>query len=116
MAARDSRDNGTRCFQRALRGLNSRIMIALRACEQSADRSHFSDGSLTAEPRVQPATRSAQSSAAPAQPGRALNAPLDASASEAAPALRQDRKSTRLNSSHRCISYAVFCLKKKKKT
>src|SRR5437764_4114494 len=27
---------------------------------------------------------------------------------------RRDRKSTRLNSSHRCISYAVFCLKKKK--
>src|SRR5207248_8630887 len=27
----------------------------------------------------------------------------------------QDRKSTRLNSSHRTISYAVFCLKKKKK-
>src|SRR5437879_8921843 len=25
-----------------------------------------------------------------------------------------DRKSTRLNSSHRCIAYAVFCLKKKK--
>src|SRR5499425_1469792 len=25
-----------------------------------------------------------------------------------------DRKSTRLHSSHRCISYAVFCLKKKK--
>src|SRR5687768_18225762 len=28
--------------------------------------------------------------------------------------LRQDRKSTRLNSSHGYISYAVFCLKKKK--
>src|SRR5690242_21131608 len=28
----------------------------------------------------------------------------------------QDRKSTRLNSSHMSISYAVFCLKKKKKT
>src|SRR5437867_7096769 len=28
---------------------------------------------------------------------------------------RRDRKSTRLNSSHRTISYAVFCLKKKKK-
>src|SRR6266542_5711614 len=27
----------------------------------------------------------------------------------------QDRKSTRLNSSHGSISYAVFCLKKKKK-
>src|SRR5437764_13276651 len=33
------------------------------------------------------------------------HAPLEAHA---------DRKSTRLNSSHRCISYAVFCLKKKK--
>src|SRR5258708_21625050 len=31
------------------------------------------------------------------------------------PALRRpDRKSTRLNSSHQIISYAVFCLKKKK--
>src|SRR5688500_19341928 len=29
---------------------------------------------------------------------------------------REDRKSTRLNSSHLVISYAVFCLKKKKKT
>src|SRR5437667_1601262 len=28
----------------------------------------------------------------------------------------EDRKSTRLNSSHITISYAVFCLKKKKKT
>src|SRR2546427_8008823 len=30
--------------------------------------------------------------------------------------LRGDRKSTRLNSSHSQISYAVFCLKKKKKS
>src|SRR5205814_5605128 len=36
--------------------------------------------------------------------GRALSRP------------RQDRKSTRLNSSHLGISYAVFCLKKKRKT
>src|SRR5688572_31464361 len=35
-------------------------------------------------------------------------APLD-------PHRREDRKSTRLNSSHSQISYAVFCLKKKKK-
>src|SRR5947199_4771931 len=34
----------------------------------------------------------------------------------ASPGRRQDRKSTRLNSSHLGISYAVFCLKKKKKT
>src|SRR3712207_7723329 len=31
------------------------------------------------------------------------------------PVARRDRKSTRLNSSHANISYAVFCLKKKKK-
>src|SRR4051812_49666690 len=32
------------------------------------------------------------------------------------PQTRRDRNSTRLNSSHMSISYAVFCLKKKKKT
>src|SRR5438105_9411649 len=31
------------------------------------------------------------------------------------PVIAADRKSTRLNSSHEWISYAVFCLKKKKK-
>src|SRR2546430_8461129 len=37
--------------------------------------------------------------------------------SEVAPArVLRDRKSTRLNSSHSQISYAVFCLKKKKKS
>src|SRR5258708_25488340 len=34
---------------------------------------------------------------------------------EIRPLGRIDRKSTRLNSSHQIISYAVFCLKKKKK-
>src|SRR5260221_10361730 len=33
-----------------------------------------------------------------------------------APRLATDRKSTRLNSSHTVISYAVFCLKKKNRT
>src|SRR4030042_3674904 len=32
------------------------------------------------------------------------------------PAILTDRKSTRLNSSHRYISYAAFCLNKKKKS
>src|SRR5256885_15641541 len=40
---------------------------------------------------------------------------LDRRASRLAHRLR-DRKSTRLNSSHLVISYAVFCLKKKKTT
>src|SRR3712207_8714630 len=50
---------------------------------------------------------------------RAVN-PSSARASALAPAcdaeddIAQDRKSTRLNSSHANISYAVFCLKKKK--
>src|SRR3712207_6942225 len=35
--------------------------------------------------------------------------------SPALPKRERDRKSTRLNSSHANISYAVFCLKKKKK-
>src|SRR5438445_13733083 len=35
---------------------------------------------------------------------------------EAGDGTQGDRKSTRLNSSHANISYAVFCLKKKKKT
>src|SRR3989454_2786807 len=34
---------------------------------------------------------------------------------QAVPTGERDRKSTRLNSSHLVISYAVFCLKKKKK-
>src|SRR5256885_5711077 len=37
-----------------------------------------------------------------------------AGADGAAAAVRLDRKSTRLNSSHLVISYAVFCLEKKK--
>src|SRR5262245_62440514 len=40
----------------------------------------------------------------------------DFAAAAASFAKAQDRKSTRLNSSHLGISYAVFCLKKKKKT
>src|SRR5690242_20962071 len=51
------------------------------------------------------------------QPSTALTARLLVNGKETAvqqvPAL--DRKSTRLNSSHMSISYAVFCLKKKKK-
>src|SRR2546428_6965539 len=42
---------------------------------------------------------------------RPLKAPEPA---EAEPGALRDRKSTRLNSSHDQISYAVFCLKKKK--
>src|SRR5690625_5940813 len=62
-------------------------------------------------------------SAARAAVGRALTQTADAVVGEVPPPWRQylrgqvgDRKSTRLNSSHVAISYAVFCLKQKKKT
>src|SRR6266853_5223934 len=51
----------------------------------------------------------------PARSARAVPSACPAS-HRCAPARRgRDRKSTRLNSSHSQISYAVFCLKKKKK-
>src|SRR3989454_5660068 len=40
---------------------------------------------------------------------------ITVSARKLAEIVKEDRKSTRLNSSHLVISYAVFCLKKKKK-
>src|SRR5437879_8869603 len=45
-------------------------------------------------------------------PRRELEGKYRASETVNAKGGRVDRKSTRLNSSHRCISYAVFCLKK----
>src|SRR3712207_7872176 len=45
--------------------------------------------------------------------GRNLQLPLSGLRAHAARGEPEDRKSTRLNSSHANISYAVFCLKKK---
>src|SRR5258708_15256095 len=67
---------------------------------QSAGRVHPGNGS----PRKGGRTRSARSLAA-----------RRGSLSQIHKRAQQDRKSTRLNSSHQIISYAVFCLKKKKK-
>src|SRR5258708_24568054 len=51
--------------------------------------------------------------------GHAPRRPLEGGRRQAAarrpPSSGRDRKSTRLNSSHQIISYAVFCLKKKNK-
>src|SRR5207248_11803661 len=53
--------------------------------------------------------------AAAATPRRDGASPVAAGPVRRTISTRRDRKSTRLNSSHRTISYAVFCLKKKKK-
>src|SRR2546426_4187197 len=50
-----------------------------------------------------------------ARDGHELQPQLRAGRSVQPQLRRRDRKSTRLNSSHLVISYAVFCLKKKKK-
>src|SRR5438270_6028547 len=46
--------------------------------------------------------------------GSAARSPAPCAPASRRPPRRRDRKSTRLNSSHSQISYAVFCLKKKK--
>src|SRR2546426_12554510 len=49
-------------------------------------------------------------------PRAAVDLPVRLLTEKGVPWESTDRKSTRLNSSHLVISYAVFCLKKKKKT
>src|SRR3989449_3276371 len=60
-------------------------------------------------PAAAAARRRGERSAGPGPAGVCFDRPRYLGA-----ARRQDRKSTRLNSSHGYISYAVFCLKKKK--
>src|SRR2546430_11163554 len=50
----------------------------------------------------------------PLQDGRGVGAGADRATLLSGECLDRDRKSTRLNSSHSQISYAVFCLQKKK--
>src|SRR2546429_895512 len=77
----------------------------------------FRSGQVNERPRVNAARLSSPDTSArstrrrrrsKAQKNRALANPARE------PEARPDRKSTRLNSSHGYISYAVFCLKKKK--
>src|SRR5438874_6820544 len=68
-------------------------------------RSHFSPPC--------PRPQSARDRPCPQAPGRGISARRRHARSRAE--IPRDRKSTRLNSSHVEISYAVFCLKKKKK-
>src|SRR5439155_14694329 len=74
-------------------------------------------GRCDAPPAASSTARKTRAAAPIASPPRAADfqarsAPPDAASADAAAI---DRKSTRLNSSHVAISYAVFCLKKKKK-
>src|SRR5947209_2108529 len=95
--------------------------VRLRPKEVKLARAHSFDGDLRNLPYVPEPKRERPEREMPPPPPAALTnagseaAPVDTgSAAAAAAAAAPDRKSTRLNSSHANISYAVFCLKKKK--
>src|SRR5437870_8630486 len=78
--------------------------------------SFYGDGSVRQTAPLAPAIHlGAQAILAVTQRSEPERAASPASAPRDYPTLAEDRKSTRLNSSHVAISYAVFCLKKKKK-
>src|SRR5207248_9017102 len=81
---------------------------------RSGDRGGAGRRGLRGAARHVDARRAARRRRARAEAGaaRLVSARRRSGGSRAAAA--RDRKSTRLNSSHRTISYAVFCLKKKK--
>src|SRR5260221_2148718 len=61
------------------------------------------------------ANRTSAADAVGGTPSTRKGSVVDAIETDIARSIGRDRKSTRLNSSHTVISYAVFCLKKKKK-
>src|SRR5438034_10692142 len=65
------------------------------------------------EPEVGDVAEGLRSLPVARQSGAQQERQVDPGQPELARAAQQDRKSTRLNSSHTVISYAVFCLKKK---
>src|SRR5437867_8279170 len=73
---------------------------------------HYSQGMDSIPERYRAQARPSVIAPTPSRPDLTEKPPPP---SPARPPSPPDRKSTRLNSSHRTISYAVFCLKKKKK-
>src|SRR2546427_8916296 len=78
------------------------------------DRIVYALGRTARHARYGTGLRGARRGEAPRGRGAQGRAPGDRRAGHADATPRGDRKSTRLNSSHSQISYAVFCLKKKK--
>src|SRR5688572_32314626 len=103
-------------------GALQRQVAAILAVSRIDDEGDGGDGAAVAERRGHPGglVDAGQHLAIPQEAELALDLlrrqPIgDALARPALLERKQDRKSTRLNSSHSQISYAVFCLKKKKK-
>src|SRR5258708_15244019 len=92
------------------------MFVGFRRCLTRCDLFFFND-TATTEIYTLSLHDALPISSAPSRSPRspATRAPVSASLSAASRPRHGDRKSTRLNSSHQIISYAVFCLKKKKK-
>src|SRR2546429_2124440 len=90
------------------RGMLTLVAAALAFQSQVADTSPFRALPLPAANRVRSASGAPGPDYWQQRADYVIRATLDTAGSV-------DRKSTRLNSSHGYISYAVFCLKKKKK-
>src|SRR5438034_1604304 len=93
-------------------------MLHVPALTISASPRDTQENPLSSSPAWEARTSGTRSVASlqPCRMGATVNGPgstLATRGGHSAPSL--DRKSTRLNSSHTVISYAVFCLKKKKK-
>src|SRR5437762_6031664 len=94
-------------LDRALADYDRRKDVAATGAVSSEELGHARDALSAARDALRAADKNLAASAALAgRSGGAGHPDVQAAA---------DRKSTRLNSSHRCISYAVFCLKKKKR-
>src|SRR5690606_39927865 len=100
-------------------GVGTSIVPGQRGAGTIVPATEYSTWSASSTSELIAVTPSGTDSAAPARLSQtacrpALRAPT-ASVRSTSSNRRKDRKSTRLNSSHVKISYAVFCLKKKKK-
>src|SRR2546430_12963134 len=91
---------GSYFFFQAEDGIRDLTVTGVQTCALPISPPAFLAGTGSAGAGVPPARRSAALDSRPTAPSGRI----------------ADRKSTRLNSSHSQISYAVFCLKKKKKT
>src|SRR5699024_7138473 len=85
--------------------------LAIAAMENGADKIRINPGNIGSEERVRAVIEKAKQYQVPIRVG-VNSGSLE---KELVEKYNGDRKSTRLNSSHVSISYAVFCLKKKKK-
>src|SRR5207248_4769242 len=86
------------------------VSLALAGCDRNQSQTP-QQSTINQTPSAHSQTKALRAASAVGYDGKQLQKQVDRVLEQK----QKDRKSTRLNSSHRTISYAVFCLKKKKK-